>query len=60
MSPPRKAHALQHQRVLGRDGICKMGPVVNADALSVKNSMSQTWVNIGAELQTSDKEAIID
>ena len=55
--PPCKAHALQHQRILGRDGICKMGPVVSVDALSVKN---RTWVNIEAELQTSDKEVITD
>ena len=34
-----------------------MGPVVSVDALSVKN---RTWVNIEAELQTSDKEVITD
>lgn len=42
--------------------IRKTGPVVNADASSIKDSTSQAWVNIGPgfELQTSDKEVISD
>ena len=42
--------------------VCKTGPVVNADALSTKDSTTQTWVNIGPgfELETIDKEVITD
>lgn len=55
-------HSVTRTEHVTTECIRKMGPVVNADASSIKDSMSQAWVNIGPgfELQTSDKEVISD